>query len=460
MRPAPSEAEPVEAALARFVDDLRFEDTPPSATKAFERLLLDYVAVTVAGLGDPVCARAASTFGGLSGSAAAPAAAFAHGACAHWFDWDDTHDESHVHGGAVIFPALLALWNTRSVAGSRRTAREFILSVIAGYDVACRIGGTLRRHGHRGWMPTGSGATLGAAAAGARMAGADANGIRSAMGIAAANAGLSRQALVDKVNGKGILAGVAAKTAVEAVLLSLNGVQGPPGFLSGGYGLGALHAGSHAGLWEGVADARRGFYVEEVSMKPYPCCRSTHAVIDAVLSLREDTLATAEQVTSMSVLAPPGVVERCGAPFAPGDDPRLAAQFSIPYTAALALRHGRISLGDFSPAAIGASSRDMRALMDSILVARSGIEDDVLTPVDVMFAGREGTLAERTVKALKGDPGAPLSAEEQSHKLRIAAEGVLSERDIARLEESVRKGTTEGPDRVIACLASAASRRP
>lgn len=455
MRPAPSEAEPIEAFLARFAHELRSEDVGARAHKAFERLLLDYVAVAVAGLGDATCAQAADTFGGLSSPASgAPAAAFAHGTCAHWFDWDDTHDESHVHGGAVIFPALLALWKAGVVAPNRHAAQELLLCTLAGYDVACRIGGALRRHGSRGWMPTGSGATLGAAAAGARLAGADPNGIRSAMGIAAANAGLSRQALADKVNAKGTLAGVAAKTAVEAVMLSLNGVQGPPRFLSGRYGLGALHAANQERLWDDIAEARSHFYAEEVSIKPYPCCRSTHAVIDAVLALRKGAPAVAEQVTRMSVLAPPGIVERCGAPFTPGDNPRLAAQFSIPYTAALALRHGRIGLADFSSAAIDAASGEMRALMDSILVTCNEIEDDLMAPVDVAFGTAEKTLAQRTVKALRGDPGAPLSDDEQRQKLQTAAHGLLLEGDVVELESSVRRATTESPEALIACLAS------
>ena len=65
----------------------------------------------------------------------------------------------------------------------------------------------------------------------------------SAMGIAAAGVGLSRQALADRVNGKNILAGLAAKDAVEAALLARQGVAGAPNFLTGIYGLNALYGG-------------------------------------------------------------------------------------------------------------------------------------------------------------------------------------------------------------------------
>ena len=103
---------------------LRYADIPESARGAFDRLALDFLSVVIAGLGDAECVRAADAFGGLSRFGAnASATAFALGVCAHWFDWDDTDDESHVHGGAVIFPALLGVCAARPPATRNRRRR-------------------------------------------------------------------------------------------------------------------------------------------------------------------------------------------------------------------------------------------------------------------------------------------------------------------------------------------------
>jgi len=454
-------AESGELALARFAADLGMDRIGTGAIDAFDRLVLDFVSVVIAGLGDSACARAADAFGGLSHPrSSAPALAFALGTCAHWLDWDDTDDDSHVHGGAVIFPALLAMWSSGLLSPKLREPREFVAAVVAAYDIACRIGGHLRSHGHRGWMPTGSGGALGAAAAGARLAGGGSREILSAMGMTAVNAGISRQALADQTNSKGVLAGIAAKCAVESVMLTRRGIDGPPRFLDGPYGLSALQAGGNVAGPEIAAGLGRPFRIERVSMKPYPCCRSAHAVIDAVLDYRASAPAMAAQVESLHVTAPRGVFERCGAPFRMGDNPRLSAQFSIPFTAAIALRNGRITLEDFSEKRVREYASGMRSLIESIeVVAMQQSMEDVLAPVQVTFIGRGGAMADREVRVLKGGPSAPLNAHEQADKLQIAAGGILSKDEISQAEVAIRNLRDAGPGGLIAWLATVAGTR-
>src|SRR4051812_29820941 len=369
----------VEQHLAAYAATLCAHAFDPGVYAAFDRLLLDYVSVALAGFSDVECRTAAHVFAkfggrqessviGLTDAVPAPSSAFAQGVCAHWFDWDDTHDESHVHAGAVIFPVAIALAESRANAASPCPPEEWFAAVVAGYDLACGVGGFLKRHAPRGWMPTGSGATIGAAAAGARIKGLSEAEILSAMGIAAANCGLSRQALADKTNAKGTLAGIAAKTATEAVLLAEAGVRGPPNFLTGVYGLQSLHADGHGDPQSIAATFGAPFSITDVSVKPYPCCRSTHAVVDCVLALRRDEPAFAQRVDSIHVRAPAGIFERCGAPFLLRSDPRLDAQFSIAYTAAVALRRGNLSLDDFSVATVIATGAQLSALIGSVTV--------------------------------------------------------------------------------------------
>ncbi len=449
-----SAADSVESGLARFAAELAVDDVGPATRAAFDRLAIDFVAVALAGLRDAACVKAADAFGGLSRRRTdAGAYAFALGACAHWFDWDDTDDASHVHGGAVILPVLLALWRSDLIDPARRSAGEFVLSAIAGYEIACRVGGHLKRHGHRGWMPTGAGGALGAAAAAARLAGWPAAAIASAMGLASANAAISRQALADQTNAKGVLAGLTARTAIGAIELARAGVSGPQGFLNGPYGLCNLVAGGEPATRELLAGLGRHYAIERVSVKPYPCCRSAHAVLDAVLDVRRDDPRLAAQVVAIDVEAPPGVFERCGRPFVTGSNPRLSAQFSIPYTAALALRTGRITLAEFEDARVLENASRWAALVDAIRVAPSPRwTEDVLAPVRVRLRARDGAIVEREVAALRGDPSAPLGEREQSEKLRSAGNGWLSEEQLSTAEAIARGLGSTGPDPLIAFL--------
>jgi 2-methylcitrate dehydratase PrpD len=442
--------EPVEAKLAAYAADVDRAAIGPEAEAAFDRLALDFVSVVIAGLRDPACVRAANALGGLSDFGAnASASAFALGVCAHWFDWDDTDDVSHVHGGAVIFPTLLAA-SASQAKPARVPGEHFVAATVAGYDIACSIGGHLKDHGHRGWMPTGSGGTIGAAAAAARLAGARAEQVLSAMGIAAANAALGRQALADRKNLKGALAGIAAKTATDALALSRSGIEGSVRYLSGAYGLCAMQAGD---VPMDASRLGREFLIERTSVKPYPCCRSAHAVIDGVLEFRESSPARIAEVASIEVSAPPGVFERCGAAFRIGDNARLSAQFSIPYTAALALRKGRVGLDDFTDREVTRNHRDWHALIDSV---RVGCDPkwsaDVLAPVHLRFRSADRVIDEREVSALKGDPKSPLSAAEQEAKLRDAAGTAFDETRIAEIAALARNLRRDGPGELLRWL--------
>lgn len=451
----------VEDTLARFAAGLTIDDIGGETTAAFDRLAFDFISVVLAGLRDPVCLRAADAFGGISdGRANAAATAFALGTCAHWFDWDDTDDVSHVHAGAVILPALFAFcasWRERCDAG------QFVAATVTGYEIACRVGGHLKNHGHRGWMPTGSGAAVGAAAALAKLAGGGAKEIMSAMGIAAASAGISREALADRTNAKGVLAGIAAKTAGDALTLSRSGVEGPPRFFNGPYGLCALQASGVPADDRVIATIGQKFLIGRVSVKPYPCCRSAHAVIDAALGFRQDLPKIANRVTGMDIWAPPGVLERCGSPFRIGGNARLSAQFSIPYTASVALRKGAIGLEEFEENRILQNTREMQGLIDSVRVKLAPeSKADNLTPARTLFMSGNAIIEERMVEVLKGDPAKPLDPEEQSAKLRSAANGLLNESQIFELENLVRDLRHDGPDHLVGwlCTVLASRARP
>lgn len=459
----------VEHRLAEHMADLDLAAVPDRAARAFDRLLLDTMAVLLAGLSDPLARRAAAALSAGSapgvatiaarGRCARPAeAAFAHGVLAHWWEWDDTHDASHVHASATVFPALIAAAETAASEGRPVDGAMFLATAVAAFDVACRIGYCLKRHGHRGWMPTGSGGAIGAAAGAARLLGLDIAGIRSAMGIAAAEAGLSRQALADQVTGKNILAGVAAERAVRAALLARAGVRGAPNFLSGPYGLIALHTDGRADTQAAVDGLGRRFSIAETSVKPYPCCRSVHPALDLVFDLKTTHPHLGERLRALRITAPVGVYERVGRPFAPGDDPRVAAQFNLRYGVALALAAPRVAPADFAAETVLARAAALQPVLDRITVERGPDRpggDDASVPLTMAFTLADGTVVERTAERLRGAPDHPLSAEEEALKLETAVGDRLPDDGVARLRAAVAAVPRDGIAPLMRILAGA-----
>jgi len=456
----------VELQLALYASQLRAEDFPDMAVEAFYRLLLDTSGVMLAGNRDPECRRIANSALAWGGSQLCsvvnrrekvppPVAAFINGVYAHWCEWDDTHDDSHVHGSAVIFPALFAAAEAAGIDEGTGSGRQFIAAVVAAFDIACRVGGLLKPYSHRGWMPTGSGGAVGAAAAAARLLGLDTEGILSAMGIAAAGSGLFRQALADKTNGKSILAGITAKNAIEAAFLARAGVIGAPNFLTGQYGLKAIYANGHGDAQAIIDDLNRRFCITEMSIKPYPCCRTNHPAIDLILDLLKEYPQAAEQVDSIHLIVPEGEYERCGAPFSPGENPRVSAQFSIPFTVALALRHGKICPEDFDPQAILSDAAGIADIVPRVTVEPWFLPpgaDDVCVPVTVQFRLSDNRQIEKVAHCLKGSPERPLTPAEEREKLIIATADTFPYQQVDALTVAVKSVLRDGPSSVLSEL--------
>lgn len=456
----------IEQVLAGHIAGLSLDDVGDAAVDALRCIVLDTCAVMVAGLASAECRKAARVFLSRPDAAGSvvlgeaqrfPAsdAAFAHGVYSHWFDWDETHDGSHVHGAAVILPALLAVWNRR---GRAVTAATFSAAIVAAFDVANRIGILFRSHGHRGWMPTGAGGVVAAAGAAARVMGLDRPGILSAMGHAASAAGISRQALLDRADGKNVLAGMAARRAVDSALLAEAGSQGAPRSLSGQYGLHALHAGGRGEPAELADDLGSRFSIAETSLKPYPSCRSTHAVIDAILGLRKKHPGLAvDSVRAAHIRVPAGAYERCGAPFSPGDNPRVSAQFSLAFTAALALSRGSLSPDDFAPAAVLQTHSELEPLLERISVEpeEHAIDGDAMVPVSVRVSLAGGDELVADIHELKGSPARPLVAAEQREKLRMAGGGrLLTPAQEDMIIDAASNVVEKGPDDLLEALGS------
>ncbi len=441
-----------EERLVQHVAKLQWDDIPEAAREAVSMRLIDTVGVMLAGLKSQECCNLLArqlAWGGAEESSVvgserrvpAPGAAFLGGVQAHWWEWDDTHDDSALHASAVIFPALLAVAEAANLEAGRKAGREFVTAAVAAFDVACQIGTTLHPHYyHPGSMATGVPGHVGAAAGAAKLLGLDEDGIMSAMGIAAQQAGLSRQPLADRNNGKNILCGIAAGQAAVSAFNAQDGIKGSPNFLTGQYGLNALFANGAADPEAGLAELGTRFSVTETSIKPYPSCRSTHPGLDLTLDMIAEDPQLAQQVETVEATSSQIVYDLCGRPFSPGGEPRVAAQFSIPYTLSVALTRGKVGLADFDPRQVTSDT----AVLDlakriSVQPRKEDLPDSTWwKPYKIRIQLRDGSVREKEITALRGSLARPLLPDEQHAKLAEAGKGVLSQQQLSRLADDAR----------------------
>ena len=446
-----------EQRLARHAAGLQWEDIPETAQEAVSTMLIDTAGVILAGLASKECQNLVNRFeawGGAEESTVAgcrrkmpaPAAAYLGGVLAHWWEWDDTHDESAVHASAVIFPTLLAVAEAVGLDEGEEAGKEFVAATVAAFDIACQIGASLEPHYHLGVMATGVPGHIGAVAGAARLLGMDEEGITSAMGLAAEQAGLSRQPLNDRVNGKNVLCGISASQAAQSAYSAQAGIQGSENFLSGRYGLNVLFAEGKADFEKGLSGIGTRFSVAETSVKPYPSCRSTHPGLDLTFDMLSEDPDLRHRIRSVEVSTSKVVHALCGRPFSPGNDPRVAAQFSIPYTQSVALKRGRVGLADFDPAKV-VSNSDVLEMAKSVTVTPW---DEVVPgatwwqPHRVRLQLDDGSVREREVVALRGSQERPLLPEEHLAKLEEAGRFALDRENLHGLAEDARNVPVQG----------------
>jgi 2-methylcitrate dehydratase PrpD len=130
----------------------------------------------------------------------------------------------------------------------------------------------------------------------------------------------------------------------------------------------------------------------------------------------------------------------CGRPFEPGDNPRVSAQFSIAFTAAVALVRGAVTPQDFLPAQVLDFAGKNEALIRNITVeaATPRIGRQATVPARARIGLKDGQTLECVTDSISGSARRPLTAREQISKLHTAGSGVLAETDLDLLSEAGR----------------------
>ena len=344
--------------LAGFSADLSFGELPEAVTARVKQLVLDLLGVAVRARFDvestPPMLRAIAalrwdrgdcTIIGNSGGYAPAAAALANGALAHSLDFDDTHAAGSLHPSAPIVPAAFAAAELAGANGA-----DVIAGIVAGYEVQTRLSLALvpSRHYSQGFHPTATCGTFGAAAAAGRVLGLSAQQLQSAFGLCGSMAAGSMQFLADGAWNKRFHTGYAAMNGLVAAVTAGQdyrgagaSIEGPAGFLHG-YSPSPEPA-------RAVEALGKRFLTLEIAVKPYPCCRYSHAALDAIIALRAENRIEPRRVRSIDVGLPLTGQRIIGEPAAAKQRPKnvVDGQFSMAFVAAVALREGRMSWDDY-----------------------------------------------------------------------------------------------------------------
>ncbi|MCJ8056114.1 MmgE/PrpD family protein [Shinella curvata] len=399
--------------LARYAADLAYADLPPEVPVRAKHLAIDLVGSIVRagkeadstpsilgmlqrlGLDAP----GTSTVFGLPRRYVAATATLLNGALGHSLDFDDTHADSSLHPSAPVVPAAFAAAELVGASG-----KDLLAAIVAGYEVCCRLGNALDPTAHyaRGFHPTATAGTFGAAAAASKLLGLDAAGIASAFGIAASQAAGSLQFLVNGAWNKRYQVGAAAMNGLIAATLASEGFIGAADAIEGKHGLLVGYT-DNPRPKRAVADLGTVYETMKIGMKPYPACRYTHAAVDGLLALKREHGWTPADILGVDIGLHKNGIVLTGAPLEDKRRPKTVVdgQFSMPFAAAVALYQGSFSWDDY--ALLGNS--DIEAIAARVDVRREEQLEGLRHPFGARIAVRTaaGTV-ERSIPDPSGEP--------------------------------------------------------
>lgn len=410
--------------VANWIAELRYADLPARSREVVRIAILDTVGAGVYGYCTPWAQRLlawarrggtaneATVWGDGSASMRAADAALVNGTAAHAFELDDYHN-SKLHPGAVVVPAAIATAERLNSSGE-----ELVTAIAAGYEVMIRTSLALNPSATRlrGWHLTGVCGPFAAAAACASLMKLDTEHCAWALGLAGTQGAGLWAFNADGTMSKRLHAGKAAHSGVLAAELAQLEFTGPTQiyeYHDGGV-LKAFSDGSDPAPL--TKDLGRVFHLDTTSIKPYSCCGSTHAYIDAALAIRKKFGGEWNPQTPVRVGTSKVVDVQCGFDYAPSS--ALNAQMSLRYVVAAAFVDGQVLPAQFEDARM--NDQELGALANRLELVPDP-ELDKLYPKD--FAGwvaaeRKGRWERVDVLNPTGSVSSPIDAQGITRKFR------------------------------------------
>jgi 2-methylcitrate dehydratase PrpD len=415
--------------LAAHVAQANYASLSPTTVHAAKRAILDGIGVILAASGSstdilPFVELARSDTGGPRGRilgfeepTSSSMSALANGAMAHALDFEDAFDPCPLHPNASLLPSALGIaWGEKAVCG-----KDFIAAVATGCDLVCRMGLALRRPMEAGgWYPPPILGAFGATAACAMLLGLEAQQVCDAWSLLMCQNSCPGEIKYspDTVI-RAVREAFPAQAAVMSARLAAGGVRGFDAPLEGKSGFYALFAAGEYDSNDLLDDLGRSNWIEQLSFKQWPCCRGTHAYIEAAQFLRRTHGFDGTDIAEILIVGGDAQRMLCE-PVEQKRRPRtlIDAKFSLPFTIASAVIDPEVTLGSFTAATLG---DDSRLRLTAMTLFRSAETARGAASADLTIVLKDGRRVRHTVDNAVGDPSRPLSDQVLRQKFKDCA---------------------------------------
>jgi 2-methylcitrate dehydratase PrpD len=383
--------------LAGHAAALQYGQLPPELIDLTKQCVLDTLAVaigasTLAPEGEMVAEMVneldgtpESTVWGFGTKAPAAWAAFVNGGLGHMLDYDDVGGGGHVSIATV--PVAFAM--AEKLGGV--SGKDLITSIAAGADVMTRIGRSVPISNwtmSEGWFSTQLFGFIAGAATAGRLMGLGHEQMSNALGIAFNQSCGSRQMAVGAATHmRSMQAGFSGQGAVLSAELARLGTTGPKKILEGRYGMFRTYIRAENPRWEDLeAGIGETFpLLETHAFKVWPSCAYTRPTNRSILSLRKEHSISPEDVQEIAIVGGSSATRLLSEPIESKRRPQssIDAKYSIPFTSAIAMQHGRVSLQAYTPE--GLSDLAVHGMADRIVYRTDEGNSDAAPLVEVVM---------------------------------------------------------------------------
>jgi 2-methylcitrate dehydratase PrpD len=421
--------------VATFISSFAAASAPDEAYHIAKLAIRDTLGVALAAWDEPACkvlrtyvdaapgARQASIWGAAR-RVGALEAALLNGAAAHALDYDDLNRSIGGHPTAVIAPSVFA-------AGQvvRCTGQQALDAYVLGFEVMAKLGQALNPGLYlKGWHPTSVLGVMGACAASCYLLGLGHEQVVNALGVAASEASGIKKNFGSMT--KPLHAGSAARKGLWAAQLARAGLTADRESLDGAFGYLELFQGDAPFDPGPLAHLGEPFDIvaSGLAFKQYPCCGSTHPVVDCILDIKHEHGVDAAQVISVDCRVHPqrvGHIDRAVVATP------LQAKFSLQCVTAMALADGFIGLGQFSSPAY------LRPMVQGLMSRVNVVPDETLAEFGARVVVRmtDGRCWTGSAPEAKGSPSLPIPDADLERKFVDCASTLL---DQPQAEEAAR----------------------
>jgi 2-methylcitrate dehydratase PrpD len=408
--------------VAEFLVGRRYEDLPEETVEKAKHLAIDCIGCILGGSREPqakILVEVMKAEGGEPYSSvfahglktSVMNAALMNGTMGHIFDYDDTHCIGSTHTSVAVLPAVFALGEKLKTTG-----KDFLRAYILGLEVAIRVGESLLgKSYYEGFHPTGVCGVFGAAAGCGTLLKLGEKRMTYALGLAGSFAAGTMEWSTEGSWQKPLQAGHPAMFGVLSAYLAQRDFTGARTIFDGPNGI--VRAFSFDDIYDCgriIENIGRKWEVNETSIKVHACCRFAAPVADCAVDLYRQGVRAKEvkQIVAKVGSIPIRVLctppERKLRPVTHVD-----AQFSLPYTIAVAICKNRTGINEFKNDAL--ADPEVLELAEKITWEVDPRADDLYPKAyvaTVIATLNDGRKFESHVDYPRGDPENPVSYEE------------------------------------------------